>query len=81
MVKIYGSMQCPDCVLCLKELENAGIRYEYLDFSDNLKNLKEFLQIRDQNPVFDSVKEQGKIGIPAIVTNDGSVMLDWSSLT
>ena len=41
-MKIYGSMLCPDCVQCRQELDAKGVSYEYLDFSDNLKNLKEF---------------------------------------
>ena len=46
MIKIYGSMLCPDCVACRKDLDEAGTAYEYLDFSEDLKNLKEFLKIR-----------------------------------
>ncbi len=78
MLKIYGSMQCPDCVECRKELDEAKIAYEYLDFSDSLLNLKEFLLIRDQDPLFDDIKRDGKIGIPCIVAEDGAVYLDWS---
>ena len=77
MIKIYGSMLCPDCVECRKDLDAAGTAYEYLDFSENLKNLKEFLQIRDGNPMFDSHREEGKSGIPCIVREDGSITLDW----
>ena len=74
---VYGSMLCPDCVQCRKELDEAGVAYEYLDFSENLRNLKEFLAIRDVNPLFDSLRQDGKIGIPCIVREDGSVTLDW----
>ena len=79
MLKIYGSMQCPDCVACRKDLDAAGIAYEYLDFADNLLYLKEFLVIREENPLFDEIRKDGKIGIPCIVSEDGSVSLDWSS--
>ena len=77
MIKIYGSMLCPDCVECRKDLDAAGTAYEYLDFSENLKNLKEFLKIRDGNFMFDAHREEGKIGIPCIVREDGSITLDW----
>ena len=79
MLKIYGSMLCPDCVQCREDLDKAGVAYEYLDFSENLKNLKEFLAIRDSEPIFDSVREQGSIGIPCIVDQQGSVHLNWQS--
>lgn len=77
MLKIYGSMLCPDCVQIRKDLDAAGIEYEYLDFADSLANLKEFLKLRELH-VFDEVKENGGIGIPCIVREDGSVALDWS---
>lgn len=77
MLKIYGSMLCPDCVQCREELDKAGAEYEYLDFSENLRNLKEFLKIRDENEIFVAFRAEGKIGIPCILRADGSVTLDW----
>lgn len=77
MLTIYGSMQCPDCVRCRKDLDEKGVAYLYLDFSDSLRNLKAFLSIRDTDPRFVAVKEQGSIGIPCIVKEDGSVTLSW----
>ena len=77
MIKIYGSMLCPDCVACRKDLDEAGVVYEYLDFSADLKNLKEFLKIRDGNPLFDELRAEGKIGIPCIVREDDTITLNW----
>ena len=77
MLKIYGSMQCPDCTRCREDLDRAEVAYEYLDFGTNLKALKEFLAIRDKNPVFAEVKEMGTIGIPCILREDGTVTLNW----
>lgn len=74
---IYGSMLCGDCVSCREELDKAGIAYEYRDFSDNLQNLKDFLKLRDQDPVFLKTKKEGCIGIPCILKDDGKVVLDW----
>ena len=77
MLKIYGSMLCPDCVQCRRELDEAGVSYEYLDFSAELKNLKEFLKLRDIEAVFAEVRRDGRIGIPCLVKEDGSITLDW----
>ena len=77
MLKIYGSMLCPDCVKCREDLDSAGVAYEYLDFSESLKNLKAFLAIRDEQSIFAHVREAGKIGIPCIVDEAGNVSLDW----
>lgn len=80
MIKIYGSILCKDCVQCREELNAAGIAYEYLDFADDLRNLKEFLAIRDSSSLFEKVRENGSIGIPCILRADGSVILDWEEL-
>ena len=77
MLKIYGSLLCPDCVKCLNDLDRAGVSYEYLDFSKSLAALKAFLALRDREKVFRPVKEAGKIGIPCILRPDGTVTLDW----
>ncbi len=77
MIKIYGSMLCKDCVQCREDLDKAGVSYEYLDFADSLLHLKEFLAIREGNPLFDVVRENGGIGIPCIVKEDGTITLDW----
>ena len=80
MIKIYGSMLCPDCVKCREDLDQAGISYEYLDFAQSLAYLKEFLKIRETSPLFEEVKSRGGIGIPCIVKEDGSITLDWAEL-
>lgn len=80
MLKIYGSMLCPDCVKCRNDLDRAGVKYAYLDFAESLRNLKQFLDIRDHDPAFGQIRESGKIGIPCIVKEDGTVSLDWEDL-
>ena len=77
MIKIYGSMLCPDCVQCREDLDKAGVSYEYLDFSENLRHLKEFLAIRESCQLFDDVRKNGSIGIPCIVDQRGNVFLSW----
>lgn len=77
MLKIYGSMLCKDCIQCRADLDGAGIAYEYLDFADELKYLKEFLALRDSLDIFALPKENGGIGIPCIIDDKGNVSLDW----
>ena len=77
MLKIYGSMLCPDCVECRKDLDTAGVEYQYHDIGDDLRALKEFLKLRDSAPIFDAVREAGSIGIPTILLPDGTVTLEW----
>lgn len=78
MLTIYGMMICPDCVKCREELDGAGVAYEFRDFAQSTKNLKEFLALRDREPVFEGPRAEGKIGIPCLVTEDGRLTLDWT---
>ena len=78
MLKIYGSMLCPDCVQCCDELTAAGVAYDFYDFADSLMHLKEFLKIRDGSDLFDAARQAGSIGIPCIVAEDDTVTLDWA---
>jgi len=80
MIKIYGSMLCPDCVKCREDLDAWQIPYEYLDFSESLLNLKEFLALRDQKACFVPIRAEGKIGIPCLVLEDGTLSFDWQQL-
>ena len=77
MLKVFGSLLCPDCVACKAAFEKNGMEFEYHDFGEELAALKEFLKLRDSHPMFDEVRKGGYIGIPCIV--DGiDVKLDWS---
>lgn len=77
MLKIYGSLQCPDCIRCLADLDAAGVEYEFLEFENSLRHLKDFLKLRDADHCFDSIREQGSIGIPCIISSYGTVLFDW----
>ncbi len=78
MLRIYGSMLCKDCVACREALEQAGVAYTFYDFGEDLANLKAFLALREGNPLFDEARKEGKIGIPCIVREDGSITLRYS---
>lgn len=80
MLKIYGSMLCPDCVACCRALDGAGREYEFLDFAQKLSNLKEFLRLRDTEPAFETLRGGSTIGIPCVVFPDGTVTLDWENI-
>lgn len=79
-MKIYGSMLCPDCVECCAAYDKAGIEYTFLSITDDLRAMKEFLSLRDGSALFDPVREHKAIGIPCVVSEDGTMTLDWESL-
>ena len=77
MMKVYGSRMCKDCVELKRNFDHYHIEYEFLDINENLKTLKEFLFLRDTLAVFDEVKREHDIGLPALVLDSGKVILDW----
>ncbi|MCR5808235.1 MAG: glutaredoxin [Clostridiales bacterium] len=80
MMTVYSSPLCPDCREAKANFDAHGIPYRLVDVTSSMRDLKEFLKLRDGSPVFDICRENGFIGIPAIVFEDGSVTLDWESV-
>lgn len=74
MIKIYGMKTCPDCTYVEEQIKGNG-KYEVIDIGQHVKNLKEFLRLRDNSPAFTETKNAGTIGIPCFVLEDGTVTL------
>lgn len=77
MLRIYGSEMCSDCIACKKNFDHYHIEYEFLDVCKDLKNLRQFLILRDSKECFVRLKKINDIGLPAIVKEDGEVFTDW----
>ena len=75
MPKVYGSMLCPDCIEAKEYFEKVNYKYEFVNITESMKNLKEFLALRDNRKEFEEVKKLGYIGIPAILTDDNKIIL------
>lgn len=73
---VFGSQQCPDCIVLKDFLEAHQIRFTFIDVLDSLGKLKMFLKYRDTLPEFDEVKKKGSVGIPLMVVDDGA----WTTL-
>ncbi len=74
MIRIYGMSTCPDCIY-VEEQVKGDSQYEVIDIGAHVKNLKEFMRLRDNNPAFDVMKRVGAIGIPCFIHEDGTVTL------
>jgi glutaredoxin-related protein len=59
----------------VEEQVKGNDRFELVDIGAHVKNLKEFLRLRDNNPLFDEAKREGYAGIPCFLLEDGSVTL------
>lgn len=79
MLKVYGTMECGDCVACKSNFDRLGVEYEFVDILGSMYDMKSFLRIRDRHEEFNDPKKYGYIGIPALVLEDGSLTLDWQA--
>ena len=75
MTKVYVTATCPDCSEVKARL-SGNPDFEIIDICSHVRNLKEFIRLRDSSPAFDAIKANGSIGIPCFVTDDGRVSFD-----
>jgi glutaredoxin-related protein len=75
-MKVYGTDICIDCRNYKAIQESRGFEAEFVNITENTTNLREFLSIRDNDSVFNAVKENGGIGIPLFVREDGTKTFD-----
>jgi len=58
---VFGTNACPDCVEAIEKLDEVKADYMYLEFSNNMPNLKRFLKLRDTEPILrkDTIEVKG----------------------
>lgn len=75
-MKVYGAEICIDC-RNYKAIQKArGFEAEYIDITEDTAKLKEFLKLRDTEPIFADIRARGGIGIPLFVDDDGEMTFD-----
>lgn len=79
-IVLYASMLCPDCPPFKNELDELKVDYRFVNITESIMNLKEFLKIRDNNEEFKNIKENGSVGIPCLVVNNEEFIFDISKL-
>ncbi len=72
MIKIYVMSTCPDCTE-VKRAAAGDARFRLVDIGEHVRNLKEFLRLRDVHPKFEVARRRGLVGIPVFVKEDGTV--------
>jgi|SRR5574344_529413 glutaredoxin-related protein len=72
MIKVFVMHTCPDCK-AVKAMVKDDQRFQLIDIGEHVRNMKEFMQLRDNNPAFDTIKNIGVIGIPCFLMENGSV--------
>ena len=61
---------CPDCEYVEKQVVGNS-NFEVIDIGKHVRNLKQFIKLRDTNPAFDEAKAVDDLGIPCYVLEEG----------
>ncbi|MBN6074473.1 hypothetical protein HYE60_04255 [Aggregatibacter actinomycetemcomitans] len=77
---LYYAEKCPDTAPFVAELKRLGVEYDEVEVMSSIPNLKQWLRLRDNNAAFDAVKAKGNAGFPALLLEDGRVILTESEL-
>lgn len=78
---IFGSKFWPSCEPAKEFLSSKNVNYLYLDITEGMLNLKNFLKYRDNREEFDEIRKSGRVGLPCIVVNDGEqILFDYNEL-
>ncbi|HII3849048.1 hypothetical protein [Pasteurella multocida] len=72
---LFFANLCPDTAPFVAELARLEVDYESVEIMSSMANFKRFLTLRDQHPAFEQAKENGYIGIPALLWADEQVIL------
>ena len=76
---LYFSSLCPDTVPFKEAMDRLGVTAREVDITASMRNLKEFLRLRDGEEVFTPRKEQGMVGVPCLVSG-GEYIFEVSDL-
>lgn len=77
MIMMYGTDLCPECMAAKQALEAKGIAYKYINITESLGSMKQFLKLRDTKEAFKNVIGSGTIGVPALIVSPTEITLDW----
>ena len=79
-VKVVGSVLCPDTLLALCKLKDADVALDFHNITGTMQELKEYLRLRDTEPMFEQAKAEGRVGIPFFVLPDGTKTWQWQEV-
>lgn len=75
-IKVIGSHLCPDTLYALCKLSEHHVEMEFKNLSASMADLKEYLAVRESNPLYDGVRAGGGIGIPFFELEDKTTTMN-----
>ncbi len=71
-VTVYGTNVCTKTLHDLNVLWDRGFQVDFINVTGSIGLLKDFVVMRDTNPVFEPIKKAGRFGTPFFVLEDGT---------
>ena len=78
-ITVIGSHLCPDTLYALNRLSEAKAEIDFRNLS-SLPDLKVYLELRQNSPAYADIRENGGIGIPCFVLEDGTATRDLDAV-
>ena len=79
-VTVIGSHLCPDTLYALNRLSEADAEMDVKNISSSLADLKVYLALRQDSPVYADIRANGGIGIPCFLLEDGTATRDLNEV-
>ena len=79
-ITVVGSHLCPDTLYALNCLSQAHAEIQFKDISSSLADLKTYLDLRQNSPAYADIREQGGIGIPCFILDNGTATRDLNEV-
>ncbi|MCI6151726.1 glutaredoxin [Fusobacterium perfoetens] len=79
-VTVIGSHLCEDTRNALEVLKSKGVEIEFFNISESLDSLKKYLSYRETEDMYKKVRENGGIGIPLLILEDGTKTFDINEI-
>lgn len=57
-------------------LSQKNVKFAFVDVTGSIGNLQKFLKVRDTYPVFEAMREQGRVGLPTLFVDDTPHLVD-----
>ena len=79
-VTVIGSHLCPDTLYALNRLSEAGAEIDFRNLSVSLSDLKVYLALRQDSPVYENNRKNGGIDTPCFHLEYGTVPRDLQAV-
>ena len=79
-VTVIGSHLCPDTLYALNRLTKANAEVDFKDILSCHGALQDYLDIRENSPLYASIRGTRRLGVPCFVQEDGTMTLSLSDI-